>query len=238
MVIILYSGTPGSGKSLHVAERIWWCLKMGRPVVGNFPIAIEKVRCKNPACYVYRDNDELTPAFLIAHAQKINEARGRVVEDSILLIIDECQLLFNSRDWGQKDRKDWLRFFTLHRHLGYQVILVCQFDRMLDRQIRSLIEYEYIHRKVSNYGWQGKLISLFGGGNLFVCVQAWYPLKQKVGSNFFRAKKMFYKLYDTYAMFGASPSLALPDASELSSAEDGVPEAGTLADGGAAPGDG
>lgn len=79
--------------------------------------------------------------------------------------------------------------FTQHRKLGYEVVLVAQFDRMLDRQIRSLIEYEWIHRKVSNFGIQGKLISAFCGGKLFVAVKVWYPMKEKVGSEFYMYRK-------------------------------------------------
>ena len=123
------------------------------------------------------------------------------------MVIDECQRIFNARDWGQKGRGEWLTFFTLHRHLGYDIVLIAQFDRMLDRQIRSLIEYEYIHRKVSNFGWKGKLLSCFALGNLFVTVKVWYPMKEKVGSEFFRAKKMYYGLYDTFATFD-SPAQA------------------------------
>ena len=143
----------------------------------------------------------MTPKYLINYANEIIKERGKVKEDSILLVIDECQLLFNARDWSQKGRSDWLHFFTLHRHLGYTVILIAQFDRMIDRQVRSLIEYEYIHRKVSNYGWKGKIISLLAFGNLFVSVKVWYPMKEKVGSEFFRAKKLYYQLYDTYVLF-------------------------------------
>lgn len=69
------------------------------------------------------------------------------------------------------------------------MVLVAQFDRMLDRQIRSLIEYEWIHRKVSNFGIQGKLISAFCGGKLFVAVKVWYPMKEKVGSEFYMYRK-------------------------------------------------
>ena len=83
------------------------------------------------------------------------------------------------------------------------VVLVAQFDRMLDRQIRSLIEYEWIHRKVSNFGIQGKIFSLLFGGKLFVAVKVWYPMKQKVGSEFFMYKKKFSDIYDTYALFTA-----------------------------------
>ena len=70
-------------------------------------------------------------------------------------------------------------FFSQHRKYGYDVTLIAQFDRMIDKQLRGLIEYEYIHRKLSNYGFGGKIMSLIFGGNTFVVVQMWYPLKLK-----------------------------------------------------------
>lgn len=200
-MITFFSGTPGSGKSLHTAERIYWWLKMGKPCVCNFAINLERIKSRKPLRFTYVDNENLTPDYLISYADGYIREKGRVKEGSLLLVIDECQLLFNARDWGHKRRNEWLKFFTMHRHLGYDIILVAQFDRMIDRQIRSLIEYEYKHRKVSNFGWRGKLISLFALGNLFVSVKMWYPLKEKVGSDFFRAKKVYYSLYDTYVMF-------------------------------------
>lgn len=203
-MIYFYSGTPGSGKSLHLAERLYWWLRAGKPAIGNFALDLDKIGGKKKKNYTYLRNDQLTPQFLQDYAQKYIKEHGGVKEGSILLVIDECQLLFNSRDWSQKGRNEWLAFYTLHRHLGYDVILVAQFDRMIDRQIRSLIEYEYIHRKVSNYGWKGKLFSLVALGNLFVCVKRWYPLKEKVGSEFFRAKKKYYGLYDTFGTFSSS----------------------------------
>ena len=202
-MIYFYIGTPGSGKSLHLAERLYWWLRAGKPAIGNFALDLDKIGGKKEKDYTYLRNDQLTPQFLQDYAQKYIKEHGGVKEGSILLVIDECQLLFNSRDWSQKGRNEWLAFYTLHRHLGYDVILVAQFDRMIDRQIRSLIEYEYIHRKVSNYGWKGKLFSLVALGNLFVCVKRWYPLKEKVGSEFFRAKKKYYGLYDTFGTFTA-----------------------------------
>ena len=38
-------------------------------------------------------------------------------------------------------------------------------------------------------------------GNLFVSVKIWYPMKEKTSSEWYRAKKMYYGLYDTFAMF-------------------------------------
>lgn len=201
-MISLFSGTPGSGKSLDVASRLYWWVRSGKPCICNFMINLDEIKTRKAKDnFIFRDNSTLTPDFLIKYANEYIEKHGSVKEDSILLVIDECQLIFNARDWGQKDRKDWLSFFTLHRHLGYKIILVAQFDRMLDRQIRSLIEYEHIHRKVSNFGVKGKILSMLSLGNLFVSVKVWYPMKEKVGSEFFRAKKFYYRLYDTYALF-------------------------------------
>lgn len=200
-MISFYSGTPGSGKSLHVAERLYWWVRSGMPCICNFNINLSNIKGKKEKRFYYKNNQEITPQYLIDFARSYIEENGTVKEGSILLVIDECQLLFNSRDWGKSGRAEWLSFFTMHRHLGYDIILVAQFDRMIDRQIRCLIEYEYIHRKVSNFGWKGKIMSLFAFGQLFVYVKTWYPLKEKVGSDFYRAKKIYYSLYDTYVMF-------------------------------------
>lgn len=204
VMITLYSGTPGSGKSLHLASRLCnWMRFRNAPIIGNFPVDFSSI--KNPrGSYLYIDNVDLTPDKLINFSRNYSEYIGRrLKEGEILLVIDECQILFNSRDWGQRNRADWCSFFTQHRKLGYEVVLIAQFDRMLDRQIRSLIEYEFVHRKVSNFGVPGKILSMFCGGKLFVCVKVWYPMKEKVGSEFFVAHKRNYSIYNTYELFSA-----------------------------------
>lgn len=184
--------------------RLYWWVRAGKPCICNFNINLSSISGSKKKNFHFVPNDKLTPKYLIDFANGIIKEKGKVKEGSILLVIDEAQLLFNSRDWGQRGRSDWLSFFTLHRHLGYDVVFVAQFDRMLDRQIRSLIEYEYIHRKVSNFGWKGKIISAFALGNLFVSVKVWYPLKEKVGTEWFRAKRKYYGIYDSYALFDGS----------------------------------
>lgn len=199
-MIYLYSGTPGSGKSLHTASVIYWSLKRGLPVIANFGFNLSKIKHRKGE-FIERDNETLTPAFLINYARDYFHGKP-IKEGTILLVIDECQLLFNAREWNITGRAEWLSFFTQHRKFGYDIILVAQFDRMIDRQIRSLIEYEQVHRKVSNYGLKGKFLSIVMGGNLFVAVKVWYPMKERVGSEFFHARKKYYSLYDTYSMFG------------------------------------
>ena len=150
-MISLYSGTPGSGKSYHVARYIYNRLSIGKDVVSNFEINKSVIKYKNGQFFRYVDNLNLSAKWLMDYSLKLSGERGRrLKEGEILLFIDECQILFNSREWGQKNRNEWLSFFTQHRKFGYDIVLVAQFDRMIDRQIRSLIEYEYVHRKVNN----------------------------------------------------------------------------------------
>lgn len=198
-MIFLYSGTPGSGKSLHVASVIYWQIKRGLPAICNFEMNLDSIKGKR-GYFKSLDNDEMQPSKLIKFSRHYFQ-KHKFSEDKILLVIDECQLLFNCREWNAQGRKEWMSFFTQHRKYGYKVILIAQFDRMVDRQIRSLIEYNIVHRKVSNFGMVGKIISLLSGCKLFVAVKIWYPLNQKVESQFFKAKKQYYSLYDSYKHF-------------------------------------
>lgn len=210
MAIYLYSGTPGSGKSLHSAKDIISWFRKGQPVITNFDVDLSPYPKANHTCV---DDDDLTPDYLAEFSRNFFGGRKltKKDEDTILLVIDECQLMFNSREYQKKDRKIWIKFFTQHRKLGYRVILIAQMDKMLDKQIRGVIEYEYIHRKLSNFGKAGKVITLFLGGETFTAVQMWYPLKLKIGSTFFRAKKKYYSLYDSYATFGDKKTLPAAD---------------------------
>lgn len=224
-MISLYSGTPGSGKSLHCARTIINWSRWGSPVIGNFTVDLSKYK---RADFTYCPNHEMSPDYFIKF--KLDRyGEKNIPEGSMLIVIDECQLLFNARDWQQTGRNKWLSFFTQHRKFGYDIILIAQFDRMVDRYIRSLIEYEYIHRKMSNFGWQGKMLSLVFGGKTFIAVKRWYPLKEKVGSEIFHARKSLYSIYDSYATFDAAtpmkPAPAQPKpAQEESSADAPLPE--------------
>lgn len=202
-MIELYSGTPGSGKSLHIAERIIHLCnrKKDSIVIANFEV--DTTSFKYPDRFMYMDNFALSPDDLKKIALSYFENHPRK-EDSIFLFIDESQLLFNSRDWNSAGRKEWLSFFTQHRKYGYNIVLVAQFDLMLDKQIRSLIEYEQIHRKFTNYGFLGTLLKLFTFGDWFICVEHWYTIDKKTSSYLFRAHKRYYKIYDTFQDFSVN----------------------------------
>ena len=211
-MIYFYSGTPGSGKSLHVAKDIYTQLRRGKNVIANFDINYKAVpgkdnygngKGKKKGYFIQKENHELSPEWLIDFAVQCHRRneKGNIAEGQTWLIIDECQLIFNCRSWNDKSRLAWCSFFTQHRKYGYNIILISQFDRLIDRAIRSLIEYEIKHRKVNNFGTFGFLIGAFLMHPVFIAVDYWYGVKEKVGVEFFVGHEKYYRLYDSYKLF-------------------------------------
>lgn len=194
-MIFLYSGTPGSGKSYHalcdIVDKLRRRTRNG--VIANFPVVTENIR-RLRGRFDYWDNSEVSVDRLVQYAVE-NHVVG--MEGQTLLVLDECGGLFNSRDWQSgQERMRWVHFFSQHRKLGYNIILIAQFDRMLDRQIRCCVEYEYSHLKINNaFG----LLPL----TAFLCVQRWYGQRLRLGSQIIPYRRSRAKLYDSYAMFAA-----------------------------------
>ena len=196
-MITLYSGTPGSGKSLHMAKDIYYNLLVKRrPVIANFSIDMDyltKNGRKRSAKFTYVDNRDMTVDFLYRYARE-NHVLGK--EGQTFLFIDECQLLFNSREFARRDRAEWVSFFTQHRKLGYHIILCTQFDKLIDKQIRCLLEYEVKHRKLNNFG-----PFIFLPVSTFVAVTYWYSQKERIDRQIFTYKKKYAEIYDSFMVF-------------------------------------
>ena len=205
MAITLMSGTPGSGESLHaVFEALDW-LKFGKNVITNFPLAYDKYLKKQiKGDYEYWKNNDITPQNLFAYAK---EHHRPGTKPQTLVIVDEASIMFNARDFGRKDRMEWIYFLANHRHLNFDIILIAQNDKMLDKQIRALIEYDVKHRSLSNFNFITLFISkLFGG--LFFCVSYWYPIRQCNGKSIIRFNRRKASCYDTMALFIDKPVAA------------------------------
>lgn len=198
-MIFLYTGSPGSGKSLHAVSDILRYLKRDCPVIANFAINGEVT--KHPEMFRYGDNKQITPAILEETSKMYWSAvGGRVQEERLLLVLDECQLIFNARDW--RNNRGWISFFTQHRKMGYRVILIAQNMEMLDKQIRPLIEYEYKHRKMTNAGVFGAIVSFFMGSR-FLYRKEWAQVRHfgkgaSVGWQFGQYNRKVYRAYDTF----------------------------------------
>ncbi len=230
-MVYLYTGTPGSGKSYHCAREIHERMQWGKTTIGNFSIDVwngittakgyrdykrirapydvtgERIpanklrglqRVKRAGRYYHVANNHLTPKFLYAFARKFHRRRK---EHQTTVYIDEASLFFNSRTFQSKDRMQWIEFLQLHRHFGFDVVLITQHDRMIDRQIRSLADYEIQHRDVKNYRAMGYVLSLLFGGHLFLAVKVYYGFREKIGQEFMLFNRRIANLYDTFSHF-------------------------------------
>lgn len=198
-MIWMYTGTPGSGKSFHAAKDILRRLHRGGGLICNFPIKEDLVK-RRKAHVEYWDNSELSAARLVKYAME-HHKEGK--EGQTLVVIDECQIIFNCRDYGRKDRNAWITLFSQHRKLGFNFILITQNDRMLDKQIRALVENEIKHRKLDNYGVIGRLLWLLTGARTwFVAIEYWYGgNKLMLGKSMIPYSRRCASIYDSYKLF-------------------------------------
>lgn len=165
----------------------------------------EKGRLHPPPKYKYSYIDGL---YGYADQFHNRNYKGQIIENQTLLVLDECQELFNSRSWNRKDRTEWCSFFRQHRKLGFAVYLISQDDNVIDKQIRTILQFEFEHRCVNNYKFFGKILAfMFTGypsGKLFVCIKRMYGVKSKdakVRSSFFTGQYKYYDFYDSYEIF-------------------------------------
>lgn len=217
MAISLYSGTPGSYKSYHATADIIQWLGRGKNVIANYPVNAAKFykggRLKRCGKFVFKPNTELTIDYLLKFAKE-NHKPGKLKAQT-LIVIDEASIMFNARQIDRKDRMEWVNFFANHRHFNFDVILIAQNDRMLDRQIRGLLEYDMKHRALKNWNLAAAIASLVFRG-LFHCVEYWYPCKIKTATHLKRFNKRIANCYDTMALFNFkdNKSEQLPEAAK------------------------
>lgn len=144
------------------------------------------------------------------------------MEGQTLVVIDECQVFFNPREFSKKDRLPWVNFFTMHRHLGFNFILVSQFDRLVDRQIRNNFEYEVVHRKCNNY----KFLMLLPIP-VFLAIEKWYGCKERMGMEFIIFNKKYGNLYASCRNILFADADGQDDAAAVGKPKEGPDEEGT-----------
>ena len=193
-MISVYTGTPGSGKSYHATEKIELCLRCGINVIANYKI---KTNHRHKAIFRFLRTSDFSVDYFIKFAKEHHKPNK---ESQSLIVVDEAHVLFNSRGFDMKERLKWIDFLSWSRHLGYDIILITQNDRAIDRQVRGLIEYNHKHRKLSSFGAKGMLLVVLFRKK-FICVRYWYVIDEKADSFFFNIKKKVASLYDTFASF-------------------------------------
>ncbi|MDR1693237.1 MAG: zonular occludens toxin domain-containing protein [Oscillospiraceae bacterium] len=210
-MITAYTGVPGSGKTLDVMREICFALRTGRRVLSNIridklPGGLEKYRGR----LKYISNDEITPKNLRRYAFKNHNLTKKGTQYQTLIVVDECQLMFSDTFMTKKDAKPWLTFFSQHRKLRFNMLMVTQSMRTgLVRDIRDKVEIETSHWKMSNYptksivaGLVFLIISLLPI-EVFMSVSQWkaMPDKNRLIRRLYLYKPKYGRMYDTYEMY-------------------------------------
>jgi len=162
-MIEIMQGSPGSGKSAAAVARALLHIRKGGVVAANFSLVDgwSDVLANRHIWSFFSDDFRYTLSssywqrfYQIGSVASIRqicprsesvgvyEDNGKYMEGNGLLIIDEAQLVFNSRNWQKSTAMEWIEFFTQHRKLGWNVLLISHSIEMIDSQIRPLAEYE------------------------------------------------------------------------------------------------
>lgn len=166
-MIEVAQGSPGSGKSAVAVARALLHLRKGGVVAANFSLVPDwasVVAGKHFLSTFFQDYKHKLALSLHKRFYRVNSLaaikainprdeavgvyryKGGYTEGEGLLILDECQLVFNSRKWEKNF--EWIEFFTQHRKLHWNVILIAHSIEMIDSQIRPLAEYASTFRNL------------------------------------------------------------------------------------------
>lgn len=222
-MISLWSGTPGSGKSLHCAHEIKDDLRFGKNVISTcyidttycfmsklqefiFCLTKGKVHLYNEDPrqnnFHYVPIEEITPQYLYEFAAKYHKF-GK--EHQTTLVLDECVAIFSPTVLADNIKRwnEWDEFFRKHRHLGYNVIIIPQSKRLISRKVIEYCEFEVKHYNRKNHGNFGFILSLLLG-SLFSWSLYWRGTKDRLEQHFFRYSYLYGSMYNSYSMFNST----------------------------------
>jgi len=165
-MIITFAGTPGSGKSYDTVKKILDNLRLGRKVYTNVDGLDDPVCREHIKIYTGLDDYQLgTQLFFLSpdlavkfwQSEVVNkgtefETEQLICEKGSMVVLDEVHKLFNCRDWQTEKNRGFADWASTHRHDGYDVLLVTQDLEKVDKQVRSLVEWTYVYRKINFLG--------------------------------------------------------------------------------------
>lgn len=228
-MIEVMQGALGSGKSASAVARGFYHLKRGGVVAANFSLvdgwsrtlASKLLPSRIPFVghsYAQKKAESFYKRFYrvdcLEAIEQIDPRResvgvyqdnGKYSEGNGLLILDECHLMFNTRDWSRNQNQDWIRFFSQSRKKGWDVLLISHSIESIDKQIRPLCEYESRFRNLQKLKWP--IIGLpFSPIPLFLVVTRYAGLGAGVGviawRNMYPLPRYAAELYDSLEVFG------------------------------------
>lgn len=234
-------GSPGAGKSYYAMRKLVQSIQAGKYVVTNLTLRedwealvarrdvigrlsgkkildIERFLRKR---YYQLDPDDPEAIRDLFRVRLRGEKEGRGVA-----ILDEAHNWLNARMWTDDDRAEYVRWFTQHRKLGFDVYLISQAIESIDAQIRRLIEYKIVIRNLKRFRVGGiPLIPV----NIFIAITLWesgpggYQAPSMITKREVFPLSWYRRLYETHGLSHGLDELERDDAIWLP-AEEAEPE--------------
>lgn len=167
-MIVLYAGTPGSGKTYDAVQKLLeqFSLRdeMGLPrrhVYSNIDGHGDSAIRANIAKKCLYDISVLDKYFhYLSPSVLIHDDWFLSIEEGSIVAIDETQKQYNYRDKSTERNRRFCLWCDEHRHQGIDIIFMTHDVSKIDPQLKSLLEWTYFYRKMDFFG---NLLSIFFG---------------------------------------------------------------------------
>jgi zona occludens toxin len=218
-MLVVITGTPGSGKSYASVRLIAEAVEKGKPVATNVPLregweytlarrnplrrgrAGIEARAARYRSMVYVSEDVMD----LLRVRLRGEGEGRGV-----LVLDEAHRALNARKWDAavgmtrdeaiEARDELIRFFSGHRHYGFDVYILSQDEQNVDKQVRTLGEYLVRLKNVKRLKPWGIPLVPF---NLFIAIWVWNDKAKTIAKRqVYFLNKSIAGMYHTHALQG------------------------------------
>ena len=150
-MIYAFVGTPGSGKSYDAVKKVLDNVKRGTRVYTNIEGLDQDEQREFIKIYAGLDDCQLAERLVYVPNNDMLRF-WEFVEHNSLIVIDEVHRLFSNRSWDSASNKAFADWASVHRHYGFNVVLITQDIEKVDKHVRSLVEWSYYYRKVNFFG--------------------------------------------------------------------------------------
>lgn len=197
-MIYAICGTPGSFKSCYAVEKfVLPALRKGKNVFTN----IEGLSVTHIATYY--DMDPISVEENLHVLGRVYDDDGTWHEDrdkirrfyedlpiNSLVVIDEAQNYFSSRDFKEQFSSDLIPWLTKHRHLGVDVVWITQNIESVDITFRRNTHLTYALRRAENIGFKNAAFNyIFDRADLD---------RRHLARKMYRPDPTIFKLYSSY----------------------------------------
>lgn len=182
-------GIPGAGKSLYAIDKwIIPALRSKRQVYANIEgLSIDRM------CAIY-DLDPIATNMCYHNMEPddipLCQAFYKDLPHGALVVLDEAQNYFGSRNWESKENKELIPYLTRHRHYGHDVVVITQNIESIDITFRRLLGLTYSIKRAEMLGLKASsIVYIFDRCNVD---------RAPLGRTWFKYDKNIFRIYSSY----------------------------------------